>query len=56
MTMTMLMTLRLEIDERVDAERRGEIERRDEERIEPDSDDVENDRAQHHVDDAKGFR
>ena len=43
------------IDERVDAQRRGEIERRDEKRIEPDADDVENDRAQHHVDDAKDF-
>ena len=43
------------IDERVDAQRRGEIERRDEERIEPDADDVENDRPQHHVDDAKDF-
>jgi hypothetical protein len=55
MTMTMLMTFVSRSMSESTPQRRGEIERGDEERIEPDADDVENDRAQHHVDDAKDF-
>ena len=43
--------LALEVGQRLHAERDGDVERRDEQRVEPDADDVEHHRLEHHAHD-----